>query len=88
MTSICYKINKDQKLRKGFKEKQSRKTQLNRYLTPRKKIEYTSFKTRAKTRCVITGAAKSVYRRFSLSRHSLRHQLNFGFLPMMNPASW
>lgn len=88
MTSISYKINKDQKVRKAFSEKYSRKVSLDNYLAPKRAQKYKSTKTRAKTKCIITGASKSVYRRFSLSRHSFRHQLNFGFLPMMNPASW
>jgi small subunit ribosomal protein S14 len=43
---------------------------------------------RLRTRCMITGRARAVYRKFMLSRIAFRELAHKGFLPGVHKASW
>ena len=43
---------------------------------------------RIRNRCNLTGRARGVYRRFGLSRISLREMANNGLIPGITKASW
>ena len=43
---------------------------------------------RLRNRCNLTGRARGVYRRFGLSRISLREMANNGLIPGVTKASW
>ena len=47
-----------------------------------------SSKTRVRQRCLLTGRARGVYRKFRLSRIMLREMASFGLIPGMIKASW
>jgi len=75
----------DSKRRKSYKEKIFRSNRLKTYLG------YTCDNVqirRFKTYCQLTGASKSVYSQFALSRHGLRKYANFGLIPGVKPSSW
>jgi len=75
----------DDKQRKRFNERFARYNRLNAYLI---NIS-TNFKPkRFKTYCQLTGASRSVYSQFAISRHCLRKYANFGLIPGVRPASW
>jgi len=46
------------------------------------------FSTRRVSRCQITGRARSVYRKFGVSRIVLRELARKGLIPGMRKASW
>lgn len=75
----------EHKKRIKFSEKQLRNRRLKEYLhqtLPSPQIH------KFKNYCQLTGAGKSVYSQFALSRHSLRKHLNFGLIPGVMPSSW
>jgi ribosomal protein S14 len=88
------KINNEKHQRNKFNETVHRTLSLKKFLLKKKKTQkmhnlVTSFPiVRVKNRCILTGASKSVYAKFSLSRHALRKYFNFGYLPMIIPSSW
>ena len=43
---------------------------------------------RFRNRCNLTGRSRGVYRRFGLSRISLREMVNNGLIPGVSKASW
>jgi small subunit ribosomal protein S14 len=43
---------------------------------------------RQRNRCVLTGRARGVYRKFGLSRHKLREATMRGDVPGLRKASW
>ena len=43
---------------------------------------------RVRNRCNLTGRPRGVYRRFGLSRISLREMVNNGLIPGVSKASW
>ena len=43
---------------------------------------------RLRNRCNLTGRSRGVYRRFGLSRISLREMVNNGLIPGLSKASW
>ncbi|MCX8506666.1 MAG: 30S ribosomal protein S14 [Alphaproteobacteria bacterium] len=47
-----------------------------------------SAKIRVRNRCALTGRARSVYRKFSLSRIALRELASTGKIPGMVKSSW
>ena len=47
-----------------------------------------SSRVRFRNRCLITGRARSVYRKFNLSRIKIRELAMDGFLPGVTKASW
>ena len=98
MTAYFLRLNSDKNQRSKYKELYNRKVDLKLYLFNKKK---TTIKKRNKiitpiqkpifqpnTHCFMTGASKSVYKKFSLSRHALRHFLNRGYFPMCGQSSW
>jgi len=79
------KIYLDNKRRTKFDEKILRSKRLSTYLGyTRDKTQKRSFKTY----CQLTGATKSVYSQFALSRHCLRKYTNFGLVVGVMPSSW
>lgn len=44
--------------------------------------------TRQRNRCVLTGRARGVYRKFGLGRHKLREATMRGDVPGLRKASW
>jgi small subunit ribosomal protein S14 len=48
----------------------------------------TSSATRIRNRCIITGRARGVYRKFNISRIMLREMAAEGVLPGVRKASW
>ena len=46
------------------------------------------YSTRKRNRCLITGRARSVYRKFGVSRIVLRELALRGLIPGMRKASW
>lgn len=79
------KIFTDNKRRLGFQEKWSRKDRLKYYLTQTTPV---SRIRRFQTYCQLTGASRSVYYGFALSRHSFRKCANHGLMPGVMPSSW
>ncbi len=88
------RANSEKTRRNKFNEKQIRCLLLDKFLLKRRKRSKMedlnkSFPiVRTKNRCVLSGASKSVYAKFSLSRHCLRKYMNFGYLPMLIQSSW
>jgi len=78
-------IYKDNKQRIKFNEKLYRNNKLKLYLHQTIKQQQIH---KFKNYCQITGAGKSIYSQFMLSRHSLRKYLNFGLIPGAMPSSW
>ena len=52
------------------------------------KVPRNSSKVRVRSRCIITGRSRGVYRRFGLSRISIREMVNNGLIPGVKKASW
>ncbi|MDR1982899.1 MAG: 30S ribosomal protein S14 [Holosporaceae bacterium] len=48
----------------------------------------TSSATRIRNRCMVTGRARGVYRRFNISRIMLREMVAEGLIPGVRKASW
>jgi small subunit ribosomal protein S14 len=48
----------------------------------------TSSATRIRNRCIITGRARGVYRKFNISRIMLREMAAEGLVPGVRKASW
>jgi len=79
------KVYLDNKRRIKYNEKKSRANRLIQYLdniTSQGQIRL------FKSYCQSTGASKSVYSQFALSRHSLRKYANFGLVSGVKPSSW
>jgi small subunit ribosomal protein S14 len=47
-----------------------------------------SSKTRIRNRCMVTGRARGVYRKFGISRIMLREMAAEGLIPGVHKASW
>lgn len=52
------------------------------------KLPKKSSKTYIINRCILTGRARSVYRKYRLSRIKLRELGNFGYIPGLKKSSW
>ena len=52
------------------------------------KLPKNSSRIRVRNRCNVTGRPRGVYRRFGLSRISLREMANHGLIPGVTKASW
>ena len=52
------------------------------------KLPKNSAAIRVRNRCNLTGRPRGVYRRFGLSRISLREMANNGLIPGVSKASW
>ena len=48
----------------------------------------TSSATRIRNRCLVTGRARGVYRKFNISRIMLREMASEGLIPGVRKASW
>ena len=95
-------LSKDKKNRNKFLEKIHRNTELQLLLLPKKvkksrKLKYLNAQKELKKKfqilhiknmCILTGVSRSIYKKFSLSRHTLRVKMNNGFLPMLSQSSW
>jgi ribosomal protein S14 len=71
--------------RRNFHEKENRRVQMQIYL---KKIVPPQQIRLFKSHCNLTGASKSIYSQFALSRHCLRKYANFGLVCGVKPSSW
>ena len=56
--------------------------------TKLQKLPRNSAPGRVRNRCQITGRSRSVYRRFGISRITLREYAHKGLLPGVRKASW
>ena len=52
------------------------------------KLQRNSSKVRIRSRCIITGRSRGVYRRFGLSRIILREMISSGKIPGITKSSW
>ena len=52
------------------------------------KLPRNSSAVRLRTRCVVTGRPRAVYRKFMLSRIAFRELAHLGLLPGVHKASW
>ncbi|MDR2646446.1 MAG: 30S ribosomal protein S14 [Holosporaceae bacterium] len=52
------------------------------------KMPRTSSATRIRNRCMVTGRARGVYRKFNISRIVLREMAAEGMIPGVRKASW
>jgi len=57
------------------------------YLNKNKK-QYSSLKTKITRRCIETNRNRSVFRKFGLSRLTLKNYFSFGLLPGYKKAVW
>ena len=88
-----------QKLVKSYSEKRQSLKQIvmnkalsleERFIAQTKlaKLPRNSSKVRVRNRCELTGRARGYYRRFNLSRITLRELASFGMLPGVRKSSW
>lgn len=69
----------------------SLETSLDEKMNAQKKLQKLprdSSRCRRRSRCIITGRSRGVYRRFGLSRHKLREFAMEGIIPGLRKASW
>ncbi|MCL4166134.1 UNVERIFIED_CONTAM: hypothetical protein GTU68_021269 [Idotea baltica] len=52
------------------------------------KLPRNSAKVRLRNRCQVTGRPRGYYRKFKMSRVSLRHLASHGYLPGVVKSSW
>lgn len=79
------KVYLDNKRRKKYSEKKSRVLRLTKYLsTTTREGQIRLFKSY----CQSTGASRSIYSQFALSRHSLRKYANCGLVSGVIASSW
>jgi len=52
------------------------------------KLPRNSAKVRVRNRCEVTGRPRGYYRKFKMSRVSLRHLASHGFVPGVVKSSW
>jgi small subunit ribosomal protein S14 len=90
------------RIRRMVNSKKARRTELksiihNRALSPEERflaqlklsaMPRTSSSTRIRNRCMVTGRARGVYRRFNISRIMLREMVAEGLIPGVRKASW
>ena len=72
-TAVSMKLSED--------ERQAARTRLN-------KLPKNTAKERVRNRCVLTGRARGVLRKFGLSRNMFRKLANFGQIPGVTKSSW
>ncbi len=80
--------NKRKEIKKKIKEKNLTKEQKFKLNLELNKLPKNSSPVRFMRRCQITGRARSVYRKFKLSRIILRNFALSGFIPGMTKSSW
>ena len=101
MSKLCLieRNKKRIKLYKKFKVKHDKllKQASNKRLTPEEqfqarlklsKITRNASKVRIRTRCVLTGRSRGVYRKFKLSRIAFRELASKGHIPGITKSSW
>ena len=90
------------RIRKSVESKKATRTKLksvimNRDLAPEERfaaqlklaqMPRTSSATRIRNRCMITGRARGIYRKFNISRIMLREMTAEGLVPGVRKASW
>ncbi len=95
-------INSADRIRKKVEAWKNRRSKLkalimNREASPEERfaaqlklaaMPRTSSATRIRNRCMITGRARGVYRKFNISRIMLREMASEGLIPGMRKASW
>lgn len=79
------KLYTDNKRRQNFKEKSHRFNRLSLYLLHTKNHFPITI---IKNYCQVTGASKSIYSNFGISRHILRVRVNFGLINGVIASSW
>jgi ribosomal protein S14 len=101
MIAKKYRVIKD-KYRRILFHKYERKKRLLKYLlfstrnttdkvlihSKLQRFSRNSSISRIKNMDIITGSAKSIYRKFGLSRHSFRYLANNGYLVGIRKSSW
>ena len=90
------RIRKSVESKKATREK-LKSVVMNRELAPEERfaaqlklaqMPRTSSTTRIRNRCMITGRARGVYRKFNISRIMLREMAADGLIPGVRKASW
>ena len=95
-------IESAKRIRKKVQAKKTRRAELkaiimDRNIAPEKRFDAqlrlaamprTSSATRIRNRCMITGRARGVYRKFNISRIMLREMVANGLIPGVRKASW
>lgn len=95
-------IESAKRIRKIVQAKKAKRAELkaiimDRSIAPEKRFEAqlklaamprTSSATRVRNRCMVTGRARGVYRKFNISRIMLREMAAEGLIPGVRKASW
>ncbi len=95
-------IESAKRIRRKVKAKKAKRAELkaiimNRTISPEERfaaqlklaaMPRTSSATRIRNRCMITGRARGVYRKFNISRIMLREMAANGLVPGVHKASW
>ena len=95
-------IESAKRIRKRVESKRAKRAELkaiikDKTVAPEKRFEAqlklaamprTSSATRIRNRCMITGRARGVYRKFNISRIMLREMVADGLVPGVRKASW
>jgi small subunit ribosomal protein S14 len=95
-------IESAKRIRKKVNSKKAKRAELkaiisNRTLPPEDRfaaqlklsaMPRTSSATRIRNRCMVTGRARGVYRKFNISRIMLREMAAEGLIPGVRKASW
>jgi small subunit ribosomal protein S14 len=98
-TSVVYRQKKREKLVRKYaaKRQELKRRTKDMSLTPAEragalaklaKLPRNSSAVRLRTRCVVTGRPRAVYRKFMLSRIAFRELALTGQLPGIHKASW
>ncbi|MDR1551583.1 MAG: 30S ribosomal protein S14 [Holosporaceae bacterium] len=89
---VCKKVASKKVTRSALKD-----VAMNRSLSPEERfaaqlklarMPRNSSATRIRNRCIITGRARGVYRKFNLSRIMIREMAAEGLIPGIRKASW
>jgi small subunit ribosomal protein S14 len=98
-TSVLHRQIKREKLVRKYAAKRAelKRRSKDQSLTPEKRMEAlenlaalprNSSPVRLRTRCMLTGRPRGVYRKFMLSRIAFRELAHAGQLPGIHKASW
>lgn len=98
-TSAVERNKKRERLTKQFKLRREslKKTLYNRALDFEERVQASiklaalprnSSATRIRNRCLVSGRARGVYRKFKMSRIALREMGSMGLIPGLTKASW
>jgi small subunit ribosomal protein S14 len=92
----------DKRIRRCVESKKAKRSRLKSVIMDRKlsagerfsaqlklaEMPRTSSATRIRNRCMVTGRARGVYRKFNISRIMLREMAAEGLIPGVHKASW